>query len=118
MSRPDGSEENPIPLPDGFVDFVLDLQSNHVGAFRLFTRARAGAPWVAFKDGALEDAVWTIDAKVLRAGLKYAFAWIRTPDKLQVALIFRPSAGDGAPAQAVVTAPAKAGLIDGEVVFE
>lgn len=117
MSKPDGSEENPIPLPNGFVDFVMDLQSNHVGSFRLFTRAETGGSWVDFRDGALQDMEWTIDAKVLRAGLKYAFAWSRTPDKLKVALIFRPSVGDGEPAQAVVTGPATAGLIDGEVFF-
>lgn len=117
MAKPDGSKDNPIPLPDGFVEFTLDLQSNHRGAFRLFTRAKAGAPWVVVKEGELKDTGWTVDAKLLRAGLKYYFAWLRTPEKLRVAFIFRPTSGTGAPAQAVVIAPATAGLIDGEVVF-
>lgn len=119
MPKPDGSKKNPIPLPEGFVDFRLDLQSKHRGAFSLYTRASASAPWVVFKEGELTDTSWLIAATQLKHGLKYAFAWLRTADKLKVAFIVRPADG-GTAHQAVrpaTASEAKAGLADGEVYF-
>jgi hypothetical protein len=117
MAEIDGTREHPIPLPRGFVELTFDLQSIHQGAFRLFTRANRSARWIEFKQGPLQDTTWIVDASVLRPGLKYAIAWLRSSDKLKAAIIVRSVEG-GAPVMASIGAAANAGLVDGEVHFE
>lgn len=116
MPTPDGTKENPIPLPDGFVELSVDSQSRHTGAFTLYTRPNASAKWTLFKEGPLQDTAWTVEAKLLKPGLKYAFAWVPAGEPFRAGIIVDPTK-DGGPAQAPVKAKDTQGLTDGIVEF-
>jgi len=104
-----------IKLPtDDPVKILVDFQSVHHAAFRLFTMAAAGGAWVLLKEGE-SDTTMIVPRDRLSYRLMYEFLYFSSPPTFNASIVFSQQGTTRGTVH--VTADGTARYAKGEVVF-